>query len=206
MKRSENINELAASLSKAQAEIHNPAFDSKNPHFKSSYASLAAVRNAVVPVLAKHGLSVLQDVISGLEGITCVNLLTHSSGQWIETEGITVPTDKQNAHGFGSASTYARRFSLMALACVVGDDDDDGNASVAAPAPKREVVDKDTGEVKPEPKSPKQQLEEAKTLEDLQSLFKKFWAGADKKMQGQLKTTYDKCKAALTKPDEEDVL
>lgn len=205
MKRSENINELAASLSKAQAEIHNPAFDSKNPHFKSSYASLASVRNAVVPVLAKHGLSVLQDVISGADGITCVNLLTHSSGQWIETEGITVPTDKQNAHGFGSASTYARRFSLMALACVVGDDDDDGNASVAAPAPKREVVDKDTGEVKPS-KSPKQQLEECDSLEALQALFKKFWTGADKKMQTQLKSTYDACKAKLTDTVEGDIL
>jgi len=55
MKKSENICDLAFALAKAQSEMQNPQFDSKNPHFKSSYASLASVRNAVVPVLARNG-------------------------------------------------------------------------------------------------------------------------------------------------------
>ena len=135
MMHSENIAEIAAALAKAQSEMQNPQFDSKNPHFKSSYASLASVRNAVVPVLAKHGISVMQDVVSGPEGVTCTQMLMHSSGQWIRTSGMFVPVDKANAHGYGSATTYARRFSLMALACVVGDDDDDGNAAVQTAPP-----------------------------------------------------------------------
>lgn len=130
MKKSESISDLAFALAKAQSEMSNPQFDSKNPHFKSSYASLASVRNAVVPVLALHGLSLLQDVTTTENGVTCSNLLMHESGQWIETQGITVFVDKQNAHGIGSATTYARRFSLMALVTVVGDDDDDGNGTI----------------------------------------------------------------------------
>lgn len=137
MKRSESIKELAVAMCKAQAEMHNPAFDSKNPHFKSNYASLASVRNTVLPVLAKHGLSLMQDLVSTEDGVKCVNLVMHNSGEWIETEGITVPVDRKNAHGMGSASTYARRFSLMALVTVVGDTDDDGNVAVAAPPPPK---------------------------------------------------------------------
>ena len=130
MKKSENIAELALALSMAQSEMQNPKFDSKNSHFKSSYASLASGRNAIVPVLSRHGLSILQDVTTTENGVTCSNLLMHKSGQWIETEGITVFVDKQNAHGIGSATTYARRFSLMALVTVVGDEDDDGNGTI----------------------------------------------------------------------------
>lgn len=137
MKRSESIKELAVAMCKAQAEMHNPAFDSKNPHFKSNYASLASVRNTVLPVLAKHGLSLMQDLVSTEDGVKCVNLVMHNSGEWIETEGITVPVDRKNAHGMGSASTYARRFSLMALVTVVGDTDDDGNVAVASPPPPK---------------------------------------------------------------------
>lgn len=137
MKRSESIKELAVAMCKAQAEMHNPAFDSKNPHFKSNYASLASVRNTVLPVLAKHGLSLMQDLVSTEDGVKCVNLVMHNSGEWIETEGITVPVDRKNAHGMGSASTYARRFSLMALVTVVGDVDDDGNVAVTAPPPPK---------------------------------------------------------------------
>src|SRR6185503_5817578 len=54
------VNEIAAALAAAQAEMQNPGFDSTNPHFKSKFASLAAVRKSVVPVFAKHGISVTQ--------------------------------------------------------------------------------------------------------------------------------------------------
>lgn len=56
MKRSENCAEISAALAAAQAEMKNPSFDSTNPHFRNKFASLAAIRNAVVPVFAKHGL------------------------------------------------------------------------------------------------------------------------------------------------------
>lgn len=129
MIKSEQINELAAALAKAQAEMHNPGFDSQNPHFRSKFASLAAVRNAVIPVLAKHGLSLMQQLTSNDAGTICTTLLLHASGQFIEFEPLLMPVSKQDAQGFGSASTYAKRYSMQAIAAVVGDEDDDGNAA-----------------------------------------------------------------------------
>jgi len=133
MKRSDNISELAKAKAAAQGEMHNPPFDSKNPHFKSSFASLAAVRNAVIPVFAKHGISVSQELVEAEGKIGCITILTHQSGQWEEFGPFTLPATKPDAQGFGSAATYARRYSLMAVACVVGDEDDDGNAAAKTP-------------------------------------------------------------------------
>ena len=131
MKSSEQINELAAALAKAQAELRNPVFDGKNPHFNSKYASLAQVRDTITPTLAKHGLSVVQLPTNDESGRACVEtVLMHSSGQWLAST-LTVPTAKQDAHGTGSAITYARRYALMAIVNVVGDEDDDGNSAVA---------------------------------------------------------------------------
>lgn len=177
MQSSDTINELASALAAAQAEMHNPSFDSRNPHFKSSYASLASVRNAVLPVLAKHGLSVMQDIVSNPEGVTCTQMLMHQSGQWIRTAGMFVPVDKPNAHGYGSATTYARRFSLMALACVVGDDDDDGNA-ISTP-PVNPVLAK--------------KIEDAETIDDLAALWKTF----TKAQQVEMTATKDSRKKVL---------
>ncbi|MCO6445005.1 MAG: ERF family protein [Anaerolineae bacterium] len=127
MNASDQINELAAALAKAQAELRNPAFDSQNPHFKSRFASLAGVRDAITPVLSKHGLSVTQLTTNDDQGRASVEtILLHSSGQWIGST-LTVPPPKADAHGTGSAITYARRYALMAIVNVVGDEDDDGN-------------------------------------------------------------------------------
>ena len=133
MLKSDTINELAAALAKAQSEMRNPAFDATNPAFRSKFASLAAVRDAVVPPLAKHGLAVTQLACNDEQGrATVETVLMHSSGQWIGSR-LTVPTAKADAHGAGSAITYARRYALMALVGVVGDEDDDGNHAAAAP-------------------------------------------------------------------------
>jgi hypothetical protein len=126
------INELAGALAKAQAEIQNPKFDSVNPHFKNKFASLAAVRNAIVPVFAKHGLSVLQNLTTTADhGIACETVLLHSSGQSMRLGPLTMPASKADAQGYGSAATYARRYALLGVAGVAGEPDDDGNAAVA---------------------------------------------------------------------------
>jgi len=127
------LNEIGAALAKAQAEMTNPAFDTENPFFKSRYASLAAVRNAVVPILAKHGVSCLQDLRNEPGGVTCTTILTHAGGQQIVLGPLFMPVAKSDAQGFGSASTYARRYQLMAVACVAGDADDDANAASGKP-------------------------------------------------------------------------
>ena len=131
MYKSESIEHLAVALAKAQAEMENPSFDTQNPFFKNKYASLAAVRDAVIPCLAKQGLSVVQLLGHKEGGITCETVLIHSSGQWL-SETLYMPSAKQDAQGFGSAITYSRRYALMAICGVVGDEDDDGQGAVKA--------------------------------------------------------------------------
>lgn len=135
------LGEIAKALAAAQAEMANPGFDSSNPHFRSKFASLAAVRNAVVPVLAKHGVCLTQDVTTTDNGhISCRTILTHSSGQQMVFGPLLLPPSKGDAQGLGSAATYARRYSMMAVAGVVGDDDDDAEAAVGRGSGKSNSV------------------------------------------------------------------
>jgi hypothetical protein len=127
------LNEIGAALAKAQAEMSNPKFDKTNPHFKNKFASLAAVRDAVVPVLAKHGISCLQDLRNVTGGVACSTILLHTSGQSMTFGPLEMPVSKNDAQGFGSAATYARRYHLMAVANVVGDEDDDANQATGKP-------------------------------------------------------------------------
>lgn len=135
MNKSESIASLAAALAKAQAGLKNPAFDSSNPHFKNKYASLASVRDTITPVLSAHGIAVLQLLGKSDVGVSCETVLTHESGEWISST-IEIPATKQDAQGYGSASSYARRYALMAIVNVVGDVDDDANE---ASKPKNEA-------------------------------------------------------------------
>ena len=133
---SEQIDQIAAALAKAQAKMENIGKDATNPHFRSKYATLAGVLDEVRPKLAAHGISIWQSpVIIGDTNVGVVTRLLHESGQWLEST-IHVATAKFDAQGVGSVITYLRRYSLMAVAGV-GPEDDDGNAAVAQPAPRR---------------------------------------------------------------------
>lgn len=126
---SEHINDLAAALAKAQAEIKPAAKDATNPHFKSKYAGLPAVWDACRAQLSSNGLSVAQLPIDSGEGrVGLRSMLLHSSGQYIACTYST-KLQQDNAQGVGSALTYLRRYGLAALIGVVADDDDDGNAA-----------------------------------------------------------------------------
>ena len=130
MEQSNEIGSLAKALAAAQAELKDAPKSSVNPHFKSKYADLSAVRAAVVPVLSKHGLAVVQtNEPMGLDGVCVVTTLLHESGQWLRGK-LFMPVQKKDAQGFGSALTYARRYSLAEIAGIASDDDDDGNAAV----------------------------------------------------------------------------
>jgi hypothetical protein len=125
--KSEQINELAAALVKAQGELPTVGKDSTNPFFKSKYADLAAVIKAASPVLAKHGLAVSQHVTTGEDGGSrLATWLLHESGQYI-CEAMPLLLPKEDPQGQGSAITYARRYSYMAVLGLVADEDDDGN-------------------------------------------------------------------------------
>lgn len=133
MTQSPELTALSAALLKAQKEMKNPGFDALNPHFKSRYASLVSVRAAVLPALHKHGLVLTQcPIVSGDTAGISWRLLHGETGQWLAGE-VLLPLDKKNAHGVGSAVTYATRYTMQSLGAVVGDEDDDGNGSLEAP-------------------------------------------------------------------------
>lgn len=133
VRRSQTITKLAAALAKAQQKVKNPPKDSVNPHFKSRYADLATVIDTVLPVLSEHGLAVVQMPCELGDHPALCTLLTHESGEWVESTMRTRPS-KTDPQGQGSAITYARRYALQAVVGVAADDDDDGNEA-SRPAP-----------------------------------------------------------------------
>lgn len=134
MKTSESIVKIAVAMACFTAEAENAAKNSKNPHFRSSYADLAEVINTVRPVLAKHGLSFLQAPRYENGIVTVETMLLHSSGEFISSE-VSAPVSKNDAQGVGSAITYCRRYGLSAM-CGIAQEDDDGNAASQGPARK----------------------------------------------------------------------
>ena len=137
MKTSESIVNLSASLVAAQADARNATFDSVNPHFKNRYASLAEVIETMKPVLAKHGLAIVQMPAVRMDiGPVLMTRILHQSGEWIEDEYPINPI-KNDPQGFGSAITYARRYTLPGILMIASEEDDDGNAASTAPAPPR---------------------------------------------------------------------
>jgi len=127
MKTSEGISALAAALAKAQAVIEGAVKDKANPAFRSRYADLAAIWDAIREPLTANGLSLVQmpDMVEG--DPVLVTRLLHSSGEWLEGTYPLNPV-KQDPQGYGSAITYARRYAAMAV-CGVAPEDDDGNAA-----------------------------------------------------------------------------
>ena len=122
---------IATALLKAQSEMSNPTKGSENPYFRSKYADLNAVREAVIPVLNKNGVVVLQPIVS-VEGKNFVKtVLLHESGETIESFTEIIYAKQNDAQAQGSGITYARRYGLQSLVCV-GANDDDGNAANAA--------------------------------------------------------------------------
>lgn len=125
---SESTAKLDAALAKAQGEIEAAAKDKVNPAFRSKYADLSSVWAAIRPALSKHGIAITQWPIHSEDGrLHIVTRLAHD-GEWIRAH-FSIPVQKQDPHGYGSATTYAKRFSLAAAVGVVADDDDDGNAA-----------------------------------------------------------------------------
>lgn len=127
----ENKAKIAPALLAAQKEMPNVAKDSKNPFFKNSYASLTAVLNAVRPILNAHGITIIQSPIEGKDGLGCLALetiLLHESGESISSISV-VPLAKGDPQAYGSALTYARRYSLASMTGLATDDDDANHAT-----------------------------------------------------------------------------
>lgn len=191
---SETTAKLDAALAKAQGEIEAASKDKINPAFRSKYADLSSVWAAIRPALSKHGIALTQWPVHSEDGrLHIVTRLAHD-GEWIRAH-FSIPVQKQDAHGYGSATTYAKRFSLAACVGVVADDDDDGNAASSKPSqpafvkpgsvhPERTKSEPDTASITGTTGVPKngeakalyetliKEMEQAKTLDGLKEWLK----------------------------------
>lgn len=129
IEQSANIEKLADALGKAQALMNGAVRDRKNPHFKSSYATLESAIDAARVPLTENGLSWVQmpGPLTG-EGITVTTQIMHASGQWLRSS-FTMPVVKRDPQAVGSAITYACRYAFMA-ALGLPPVDDDGEAAM----------------------------------------------------------------------------
>ena len=130
------MNNIAKAFVAAKREFAPALKTSTNPHFKSRYVDLAACLEAVNEALLNNGIALLQETSEDATGVTVETVFMHESGETIRGGKLHVPASKQDPQGYGSALTYARRYSVMA-ACGIAGEDDDGNAASRKPAQPR---------------------------------------------------------------------
>lgn len=123
------MKQIATALLKAQSEMSNPKKGATNPFFKSKYADLNAIREAVIPTLNENGISVLQPIVH-VDGKNFVKtILLHESGELMESLTEIIYNKVNDAQAQGSGISYARRYALQSFVCV-GSEDDDGQKAV----------------------------------------------------------------------------
>lgn len=129
--KSEQINELALALSKAQGQIKSAEFDGSNPHFKSKYSTLDSIWKACRGPLSSNGLCIVQTILQDGENLFLETHLLHCSGQWLSSK-VPLISGKPTPQALGSSLSYFRRYSLAALVGVTSgkeEEEDDGNAA-----------------------------------------------------------------------------
>jgi hypothetical protein len=194
---SDSINELATALAKAQAEIKNATQNKMNPHFRSKYADLANIREAITPYLAKQGLSISQisHIREGVDGMPAYviwrTILMHTSGQYITSEW-PIPYRPDKPQAMGSDSTYARRYGLSGVTGIASEEDDDAElasktSANGKPAPMRYDEDQSNGIAQ----AMLEQIEELTTLQSLDDYAKEH-AGTYGKLSAQHQETVKK--------------
>jgi hypothetical protein len=122
------MKQIAAALVKSQKQFGPALKTSINPHFKSRYADLAACVEAVVDALNANGIALIQQTHECADGVIVETVFVHESGETFSGGKLHVPASKHDPQGYGSALSYARRYSLMA-ATGIAPEDDDGNAA-----------------------------------------------------------------------------
>ena len=152
MKTSESIKAIAPALLEAQEQMKFAIKDSTNPHFKSRYADLGSVIDAIKKSLNESGIAFIQTPTESAVGTLALSTrLIHSSGEWIEDTAIC-PLQKNDPQGYGSALTYMRRYCLASITGLY-QDDDDGEST------------------KMRPEDYLKKIQSSKSLEDLQKNF-----------------------------------
>jgi len=115
---------LYLKLAEVKREVGKVSKNSKNPHFKNTYADLNALIDAVEPILLEKGLLMLQPIQNG--NVTTV-IIDCESSESIESS-IALPA-LQDPQKLGSAITYFRRYTLQSLLSLQAEDDDGNKAS-----------------------------------------------------------------------------
>lgn len=126
MKTSETTGKLAAAEAAAQAELGVAIMDKKNPHFKSEYLSHKGAVEVILPTYSKHGISISQCFRMEGDVLMLDTRFTDKSGEWRESE-YPVAKYPERPQVIAANGTYAKRLSLVAMACLAADADDDGN-------------------------------------------------------------------------------
>jgi len=170
-RQSEELGELFGALAKAQGEMKAAIRSSKNPFFRSNYASLEEVVGCSREALSKNGLSVIQRIVqTDPEGksslFTC---LAHSSGQWMESV-MPLRPEKKDIQAMGSYITYCRRYAYASMVGVVTDEDDDGEKAMHRAEPAKAS----TPAVKAISASDLKKLESALTPETKQMILERY--------------------------------
>lgn len=136
MKHSESVTEIFAALAAFQAEVEDPKMDEEKEYVTKQgrkivlkYATIRSILKTIRPVLAKHGICLMQEPRTENNKVTITTFLLHKSGEWIECEAYSLYALSATAQEIGSATTYARRYSLSALLGLGSEDDDDGNGA-----------------------------------------------------------------------------
>lgn len=134
--------DIAKALVALQAEVRGLGKTAKNDHFKNTYAPLDEVMDAALPLLTKNKLSLMQWPITVGTEHFLHSVLLHESGASMQSD-VRLLLTKQDPQGLGSALTYTRRQTVMAiLGLSAKDEDDDGNkASNHLPPPTQEHLD-----------------------------------------------------------------
>ena len=174
---------IASAFVKAKREFGPALKDKTNPAFRSKYADLGACLEAVEDALLNNGIALIQETFDDATGVTVETLFLHESGEVIRCGKLHVPAAKQDPQGYGSALTYARRYSLM-TACGIAPEDDDGNAATRRPDPKPDFM---------------KAIKTAKDIATLKSHFAAAWKMVSPEEQPALKAAYDQQTATLTK-------
>ncbi len=131
---------LASAMALAFGEIEAATKSANNPHFKAKYADLGSVIDAIKPALIKHGLFFTQVTHEATGGVCIETVIHHAGGEHLSGGKLFVPANKQDAQGYGSALTYARRYSLMTAFGVPAEDDDGNAAAKSAPRASEETA------------------------------------------------------------------
>jgi hypothetical protein len=134
MEKSESIKEIASAMNKAQSEMSCAKKGAVNPFFKSKYADMNAVVDAVRIPFSNNGLSYSQFPLFEEGRVGVETILMHESGEWISSV-LMLPMVKQDPQAAGSAITYARRYALQSIAGIPSEDDDGQSAMAGKLAP-----------------------------------------------------------------------